>query len=319
VRLIYNINILCAKLKSNIKYEYNYDRFQYKIDELNEKYFMDYNYDLSADDVKVIGFDYKKNINLPYDHIQSQLLYYKSKMNINVFGIFDEQNEKINVCIYNEISGTKSKNEIATMLMSYLHNIESNNLILYADNCIGQNKNNYIMQFLNYLITQNYFKSIRLKFMVSGHTHFSVDRGFSWITNTIHNKSMYNINDVYCYLKEKFPVKLFKEFTNYEKLSNYYKNIDNIIDYNEFLFLNNFPDYVFLSKKLIPSIYINRSAYSSFIFKIQQVPFSISEKVSIQEIPSNKRSHLREMYMKGLIPKDYNLDYYCLQSEWNSI
>ena len=43
-------------------------------------------------------------------------------------------------------------------------------LILHADNCAGQNKNCYTIWFLNWLVLNDFFKRVELRFLVAGHT-----------------------------------------------------------------------------------------------------------------------------------------------------
>ena len=55
------------------------------------------------------------------------------------------------------------------------HNLGEANLHLHADNCSGQNKNRYIMQYLAWRVLSGLIKCITLSFLVIGHTKFSPD------------------------------------------------------------------------------------------------------------------------------------------------
>ena len=55
------------------------------------------------------------------------------------------------------------------------HSLGEVNLHLHADNCSGQNKNRYVMQYLAWHILSGLNKSITLSFLIVGHTKFSPD------------------------------------------------------------------------------------------------------------------------------------------------
>ena len=55
------------------------------------------------------------------------------------------------------------------------HNFGEANLHLHADNCSGQNKNRYVMQYLAWLVLSGLNRSITLSFLIVGHTKFSPD------------------------------------------------------------------------------------------------------------------------------------------------
>jgi len=50
--------------------------------------------------------------------------------------------------------------------------------LLNADNCVGQNKNNTMLQYLMWRVTVGLSSHIELAFMVAGHTKFGPDYGF---------------------------------------------------------------------------------------------------------------------------------------------
>ena len=68
-----------------------------------------------------------------------------------------------------------------SMLHHFLatHNFGEVNLHLDANNCLGQNKNHYIMQYLAWWILSGQNKKITLSFLIVGHTKFSPDWCFS--------------------------------------------------------------------------------------------------------------------------------------------
>ena len=58
-------------------------------------------------------------------------------------------------------------------------------LKITCDNAGGQNKNNATILFYLYLIICGFYKSIKLNFMVPGHTKSSVMVVLDWLRNSI--------------------------------------------------------------------------------------------------------------------------------------
>ena len=69
-------------------------------------------------------------------------------------------------------------------MISYLHHFlevhgeGETELLLHADNCCGQNKNNALMQYLAWRTVVTRHKTIQISFMIPGHTKFAPDRFF---------------------------------------------------------------------------------------------------------------------------------------------
>ena len=56
--------------------------------------------------------------------------------------------------------------------------------VWWADNCPGQNKNNYVIWFFQDLIRRGIYSRIDLKFLVVGHTYGPTDRTFGLLRTT---------------------------------------------------------------------------------------------------------------------------------------
>ena len=85
------------------------------------------------------------------------------------------------------------------MLHYYLTNHISNRtkLILFADNCPGQNKNQTMIGYLAYLVkVLKLFPSIEVYFLVSGHIKFSPDQHFGRIKSCIKSTDSFSIIDL---------------------------------------------------------------------------------------------------------------------------
>lgn len=73
--------------------------------------------------------------------------------------------------------GIKGPNEVISMLHHVLmmhkqdsRTKDSKHLIISADNCSGQNKNRWMAWYCSWLVSIGLFESVRLKFLVAGHT-----------------------------------------------------------------------------------------------------------------------------------------------------
>ena len=84
---------------------------------------------------------------------------------------------QVNYLIDEAINTGKGANNIISMLHHFLqtHNLGETQLHLHADNCSGQNKNHFVMQYLAWQVLVGLNETIMLSFLVVGHTKFSPD------------------------------------------------------------------------------------------------------------------------------------------------
>jgi len=112
------------------------------------------------------------------------------------FGIVDEELDKHTHFIYSEAASGKGSDEVASMVLNYLEKFpsrKSSELILWADNCGGQNKNSTLIHTCMYLVESKSFESVQLKFQIKGHTRNSVDRGFGYTKREYNRSEVYSI------------------------------------------------------------------------------------------------------------------------------
>ena len=67
---------------------------------------------------------------------------------------------------------------------------------LHADNCTGQNKNNFVIWYLLWRVMTGRHKSITYSFMISGHTKFLPDGGFGLIKQKYRRTPVSCLQDV---------------------------------------------------------------------------------------------------------------------------
>ena len=89
-------------------------------------------------------------------------------------------NSQVNYLIDEARSCGKGANSIVSMVQHYLENSTHGeaNILLHADNCVGQNKNNTMIGYLAWRVSTGLNESCEVCFMIPGHTKFSPGRFF---------------------------------------------------------------------------------------------------------------------------------------------
>jgi hypothetical protein len=88
--------------------------------------------------------------------------------------------------VYSEDKGKKGGNNVVSMLHAQLKQLNllredetGGELTIIADNCGGQNKNNFLLRYIVYLVERKFYKKVRVLFLVAGHTKNHCDRHFN--------------------------------------------------------------------------------------------------------------------------------------------
>ena len=135
-------------------------------------------------------FDFAQPVNIPYHARQLGPLYFKSPLKVQIFGICNDGTKLQTNYLYDESQciGMNSTNvhgpgAILSMLDHYFdtHSLNEPNCHLHADNCVGQNKNRFVLAYLAWRIIKGLNVSITLSFMRVGHTRCFVDGNFRLI------------------------------------------------------------------------------------------------------------------------------------------
>lgn len=151
---------------------------------------------IPEEDYLVISMDYAQNVSFPSGPQQIGTAYFKSGRKTAIFGITNErQNVQHIFCIDESDSIGKGPNSVISMLDYYLREVHSTKkLVIFADNCVSQNKNNAMIRYLQHLVDTSRCESVELNFLLSGHTKFSPDRLFGVF------KSKYAQTTVDCFM-----------------------------------------------------------------------------------------------------------------------
>lgn len=140
-------------------------------------------------------------------------LYYKTKLIVHNFTIYDLKRQQGECFLWNETEGRVTANEFASIIVNYLKiKIEANNVnnketdyILYSDGCAAQNRNAVLANALfNLAIEKNVI--IIQKYLQKGHTQMEADSMHSTIERNI-RKSKINIPADYVRICKKACLK----------------------------------------------------------------------------------------------------------------
>lgn len=146
------------------------------------------------------SFDLQAVLTLPFSG--DCQIYYKRKLSLFNFTIFDSI--KQGTCfLWDETNGKKGSSEIGTCLLNYISSISPKveHVVLYADTCGGQNRNQNILACLifatnncKYIENKN-LKKLNPKFMESGHSYLEVDSMHAQIEKNRKSKVIFNVNE----------------------------------------------------------------------------------------------------------------------------
>ena len=123
------------------------------------------------------SFDHAQSVHYPSNPLQPGPMYFKTARKCEIFSI----------CCEGRRIQAESIGKGANSIISYLHHflevyrVGEQHLQLQADICVGQNKNNYMIQYLAWRCLTGKHMSCSIHFMMVGHTRFSPDQYFGLI------------------------------------------------------------------------------------------------------------------------------------------
>ena len=134
-------------------------------------------------------FDFAQSVHLPYHTKQVGPLYFTLPLKVQLFGICNVGTKLQTSYNFDEsqsigINSTKihGPNAVISMLDHFfdIHCLNEPTLHLHADNCMGHNKNHFVLGYLAGRVTSIMIR-ITLSFMHVSHTHCFVDGNFGLI------------------------------------------------------------------------------------------------------------------------------------------
>lgn len=146
------------------------------------------------DSVMHYSWDFAQQLHIPYEDHQVGPIYFKSPRITQLFGVCCEAlPQQVNYLIDEADFPGKGSDVVISLLDHYFenHGLKESHVLLTADNCVGQNKNNAVIQYLMYRVMTGRHKSITLSFMLVGHTKFSPDAYFGLIKKSYRRSKVY--------------------------------------------------------------------------------------------------------------------------------
>jgi hypothetical protein len=169
--------------------------------------------------------------------------YYYTPLNVYLFGVVDaSKDDHLYGHLYKEGDGKKGGNSVASLIMKTLDKIgllkqdETGNVItgkelnIVFDNCAGQNKNNYVLWLVPYLVELGYFETVNFIFLIVGHTKNACDRRFNNLKLLYSKSQCFSLHDMFEVLSKSKYVTIWQvedgDFKDYAKwLQQYYKKL----------------------------------------------------------------------------------------------
>lgn len=221
----------------------------------------------SLDIVMSYSWDFAQQLQYPFEEQQVGPIFFKTPRRAQLFGVCCEgSQQQANYLIDEADFPEKNANTVISLLDHFFshYGYGETHAYLTADNCVGQNKNNAVIQYLMYRILSNLHTTIEMSFLVVGHTKFSPDSHFGiakkkyrlsqvytyeQLARVIEDSAQdrYNICHRYHETKESDGI-IYRDWSNW--LSNYFKIIPNITNYHHFL-LNSIDGGTLIVKKTV--------------------------------------------------------------------
>lgn len=222
----------------------------------------------SRDVLMHYSWDFAQKIHYPFEDQQVGPIYFKSPRRAELFGVCCEGIPcQVNYLIDEADFLKKNANTVISLLDHFFNNygLGEKSVYLTADNCVGQNKNNALIQYLMYRLLAGLHSSVELSFLVVGHTKFSPDGFFGLIkrfyrrsqvytydhlvkTIEMSSKNGHNICQIYRKSAEDQPEIVYRDWVSW--LGKYFKSVPDITSYHHFKMNNTEPGKLIVKEAL---------------------------------------------------------------------
>lgn len=133
-------------------------------------------------DITVICFDLMKT--LPTPVLTTGICYYKRQLWTYCFSIHNMATNDSYMFVWNESVASRGPQEVGSCILYYIKNfVATKKLVMYSDQCGGQNRNIKMSVLCNYIVSSTEFEveEIDHKFLLSGHSYLPCDQDFGLI------------------------------------------------------------------------------------------------------------------------------------------
>ena len=267
------------------------------------------------------SFDYAQQVHYPSNPLQPGPIYFKTPRKCGIFGVNCEAvPRQVNYLI--DESATVGKGANATI--SYVHHffaqhgLGETDVHLHADNCTGQNKNNYFVWYFAWRVATRLHLSIMYSFLIAGHTKFGPDRCFGMLKKSykvsfissiyelakmVDDSSSTGVNKAQLVATHNGQV-IVPVYDWATLLAQYFKKIPNITSYHHFRFSQDEPGVVYCKQFVA-------SAEERFVlFKNRAVTPPVSvlpQKINPEGLSDERKNYLYREIQQFCRPGTENL------------
>ena len=145
------------------------------------------------------SYDYAQQVHYPTNPQQPGPIYFKTPRKCGIFGICCESlPRQINYFIDESVPTGKGANATISYVHDFLenHGTGETSIHFHADNCGGQNKNNYVLWYWCWRIIHGLHENIKYSFLVAGHTKFSPDWCFRLMKQRVRRTFISSLFDI---------------------------------------------------------------------------------------------------------------------------
>lgn len=129
--------------------------------------------------------------------------YYKRKVSVYNFTIFDCTLKEGHLYVWDETCGKKGSDETSSSLESYIESIISKGvkkIIIYSDSCGGQNKNKFLFT-MYYALALRHEVTIIHRYLEKGHTQMECDSVHARVEKKIKKEDIFAPSQYYGFMK----------------------------------------------------------------------------------------------------------------------
>ena len=202
-----------------------WNRHREKVNAARKEKDVDKNQALEEEEKKTLVLTMDLQAVLLAPRLQASALYYKTKLCVHNFTIFDLVSRNVVCYVWHEGEGALTASEFASCVIDYLTNhLQYDTYILYSDGCTYQNRNVILANALS-RFSKEHNKTVMQKILERGHTQMEVDSAHAAIERKLKNKNIYCPADYVQVMREarskpsSYTVKyltydFFKDFTD---------------------------------------------------------------------------------------------------------
>lgn len=153
-------------------------------------------------DTRVVCVDLQETQPIP--RMNTCVAFYKRKMWLYNLCVHDLKKNRSTFFVWDEVTAGRGAVEIAAGMRKWLDSEYAtgnfSKLIIFSDNCFGQNKNIKLITFYLRELHSSRLQSITHYYLVSGHSYMACDRAFGHIERKIRQKGDIYDLETYCHI-----------------------------------------------------------------------------------------------------------------------